>query len=103
MSELVSENTSDSGYVISDTYPLGVLLERELEEQITASISKLPKECRVVFQKSRFEEKRYEEIACELGISVNTVKYHIKRALSLLKLDLGKYLLGVLLVFLRMR
>ncbi len=103
LSELVSENTSDSGYVISDTYPLGVLLERELEEQITASISKLPKECRVVFQKSRFEEKRYEEIACELGISVNTVKYHIKRALSLLKLDLGKYLLGVLLVFLRMR
>ena len=39
-----------------------------------------------------FDEKKYEEIAHELQISVNTVKYHIKHALTLLHEDLGKYL-----------
>ena len=98
-----SENTPDNGFIISDKYPLGILLEHELEETIFNSISKLPKECRAVFEKSRFEEKKYEEIAQELGISVNTVKYHIKKALSQLKLDLGKYLLILLLLFLKMK
>ena len=39
-----------------------------------------------------------EEIAQELGISVNTVKYHIKQALALLNKELGKYLLLILWV-----
>lgn len=70
LSEITSENTSDNGFIISDQYPLGILLERELEEAISDSIHKLPKECRAVFEKSRFEEKKYEEIAQELDISV---------------------------------
>lgn len=103
LSEIISENTSDNGFIISDQYPLGILLERELEEAISDSIHKLPKECRAVFEKSRFEEKKYEEIAQELDISVNTVKYHIKKALSQLRLDLGKHLLLLLLIFLKMK
>lgn len=55
-----------------------MLLEQELEEELKRSIDELPLECRKVFYKSRFEQKKYEEIATELGISVNTVKYHIK-------------------------
>lgn len=79
-------------YTESQDYPLATLLENELEEKISQSIQKLPKECRQVFQMSRFEEKRYDEIADALDISVNTVKYHMKRALKLLSDDLGKYL-----------
>lgn len=45
------------------------------------------------FRKSRFEHKKNDEIAAELGISVNTVKYHIKRALAILRQDLGRYLI----------
>ena len=53
---------------------------------------------------SRFEEKKYEEIAQLLDISVNTVKYHIKHALALLHKDLGKYLMmAVLLLFEQMQ
>lgn len=77
----------------SDDYPLGRLLEKELEQEIKNAIGRLPDKCRMVFQKSRFEEKRYEEIAQELGISINTVKYHMKSAISLLTADLSKYLL----------
>ena len=75
-------------------------LERELEHEIHHSIAALPAECRQVFLKSRFEIKKYEEIAAELGISVNTVKYHIKNALARLHDSLGKYLACLLAVFL---
>ena len=57
-----------------------------------AAIAALPSECRRVFEMSRFMGKKHAEIAAELGISVNTVKYHIRNALKLLSRDLEKYL-----------
>lgn len=86
-------------YLIDDKYPLGQLLEKELEDEIAAAIEKLPVETRNVFKKSRYEQKKYEEIATELGISVNTVKYHIKRALSELDNSLSKYLYILWIIF----
>jgi RNA polymerase sigma-70 factor (ECF subfamily) len=77
----------------SDDYPLATLLEKELEQEIHSAIERLPVETRTVFKMSRFQEMKQEDIARELNISVNTVKYHIKQALARLKKDLGKYLL----------
>ena len=89
---------------VEDNHPLGTLLEQELEEKLLKCIEELPKECRAVFKKSRFEQKKYEEIApvilsqaierfsIELKISVNTVKYHIKNALASIQLHMGDYL-----------
>ena len=71
--------------------PLAALFENELEQEIRQGIERLPYECRTVFEKSRFEEKKYETIAEEMNISVNTVKYHIKNALLRLRKDLAKY------------
>lgn len=85
----------DSLFIEKD-HPLGYLLERELEEELKYSIEALPEECRAVFKKSRFEQKKYEEIAAELGISVNTVKYHIKNALAFLQKRMSDYLRLVL-------
>lgn len=85
-----------------DEHPLGVLLERELENEIVKAIETLPEECKRVFKKSRFEHKSTDEIASELDISVNTVKYHIKKALSSLRTDLGRYLIELSLLFLFM-
>lgn len=86
---------------VEDNHPLGTLLEQELEEKLSQCIEKLPKECRTVFKKSRFEQKKYEEIAGELNISVNTVKYHIKNALASIQSHMGDYLkLLVLCMFL---
>ena len=77
---------------VDNKQPLGMLLEQELEEELKRSIDELPLECRKVFYKSRFEQKKYEEIALELGISINTVKYHMKNALALLQKRLDNYL-----------
>lgn len=81
----------DSIFIEND-HPLGTLLEQELEEKLSRCIEDLPKECKAVFKKSRFEQKKYEEIAGELNISVNTVKYHIKNALASLENHMADYL-----------
>ena len=76
---------------LSDEYPLGRLLEKEMSEKLHEEINRLPKETRQVFILSRLEELKHEEIAERLGISVNTVKYHIKQALSILRDRLKDY------------
>lgn len=78
--------------------PLGRLIEKELEEEIMSAVNNLPEECRRVFVKNRFENMKYREIADELGISINTVKYHMKHALDFLESKLGKYLLLITLL-----
>ena len=82
-SSLMPDEITDDKMTISDSHPLGTLLERELEEEIYKAIDKLPN----------------EEISQELGISVNTVKYHIKNALASLQTNLSKYLITLLLFF----
>lgn len=84
------------GLFLSDEYPLGQLLEKELNEQILLEINKLPRETRQVFIFSRIEELAYDEIADKVGISVNTVKYHIKQALSTLRTRMKGYLSSIL-------
>nr|WP_293651608.1 RNA polymerase sigma-70 factor [uncultured Parabacteroides sp.] len=81
---------------LSDEYPLGRLLEKEMTEKVHEEINRLPKETRQVFILSRLEELKHEEIANRLGISVNTVKYHIKQALSILRDRLKDYQLVLL-------
>lgn len=77
---------------VDDNHPLGQLLDKELETEIQQSVDKLPEECKRVFMMSRVERLKYQEISKVLGISVNTVKYHMKHALRLLYEDLSKYL-----------
>ena len=57
----------------------------ELEARLHQCIHTLPPACRNVFILSRFEGKKNEEIARELGISKRTVETHISKALRLLR------------------
>ncbi len=79
--------------VIACENPTGQLLLRELDGKIKSAIDGLPEKTRRVFKKSRFEGKTYAEISEELGISVNTVKYHMREAFSGLTAALESYLL----------
>lgn len=82
-----------------DKYPLGTLIEKEIEQHIIRCIESLPIECRIVFKKSRFDGMSYKAIAAELDISVNTVKYHIKNALSSLYKNLHPFLKLLIICF----
>ncbi|QIP14934.1 RNA polymerase sigma-70 factor [Spirosoma aureum] len=52
---------------------------------VNEAISQLPVQCRRVFLMSRFENKKYDEIAAELQISPRTVEVHISKALKHLR------------------
>ncbi|MBK7095599.1 MAG: hypothetical protein IPH57_11300 [Saprospiraceae bacterium] len=49
---------------------------------------------------SRFENKKYKEIAIELDISEKTVEAHMSKALKSLKEHLREYLISILLILL---
>jgi RNA polymerase sigma-70 factor, ECF subfamily len=92
LSELISPIFSDS--------PLMDMVMQELHEAIEAAIDSLPDQCRTIFILSRVEQKSHAEIAEKLGISQNTVKVQIYRALLKLKEDLKEFL-PVLMLLLR--
>ena len=77
----------------TDDHPLSQLLEIEMCAKMNEIISNLPDECRRVYRMSREEGKSNQEIAKEIGISVNTVKYHIKKALRVISSQLLSYLI----------
>lgn len=79
--------------IVSDNLPLVILLEKELEKEIEKALNLLPEESRKVFLMSRNEQLKYSQISEKLNISVNTVKYHMKSALSKLNEELNRYLL----------
>lgn len=76
----------------SSDYPSVNMVIKELEEKITQVINSLPDQCRKIFCMNRYENKTYQEIADNLGISVNTVKTQMGRALNKLRTELAEYL-----------
>jgi RNA polymerase sigma-70 factor (ECF subfamily) len=72
-----------------DTY--GIIDEDDLQERseiearLWTAIDSLPEKCREVFLLSKRDGLKYEEIAAELGISENTVRNQISKALKMLK------------------
>jgi len=75
------------------------LLAKELEDNISLAISKLPTECKRVFELSRTEGLKYREIADILNISVKTVETQMSKALRLIRVELSDYLRLLLVAF----
>lgn len=88
-SSLIDEERNHIGEYLDTS---STLEEEELVRLVMQAIDRLPEESRRVFLLSREKEMTYDQIAQEIGISTNTVKYHIKQSLALLRKDLGPYL-----------
>lgn len=67
-------------------------LRDELETKIRKAIQVLPEQCRIIFQLSRFEELKYQEIADQLNLSVKTVENQMGKALKIMREQLRDYL-----------
>jgi RNA polymerase sigma-70 factor (ECF subfamily) len=78
-----------------DTSPMTF---EEIEKIIQKTLDNLPPKCRIAFEMSRFEEKKYSEIADVMQISQKTVETHISNALKIFRITLKDYL--PLLIFL---
>ena len=68
------------------------LIEDELKEKIEEAINSLPERCRKIFLMSRMENKKYQEIADDLKISVKTVEVQMSKALKTMRDKLTEYL-----------
>lgn len=80
----------------SDAVPLEY---DELKGRLNAALDTIAPKCREIFEMSRFEGKRYKEIAEELGLSLKTVENQMGKALKILKDALGDYLIVILWLF----
>ena len=75
----------------------------ELQSKVNEALEALPEKRRQIFEMSRYEGKKYHEIAAELDISIKTVETQMGRTLRHLREILGPYLtfllaVGILLV-----
>lgn len=61
---------------------------QDLGPKLQSAINKLPKQCKIVFELCALEGQKYQRAANTLGISVNTVKTHMKKAYRILRYDL---------------
>lgn len=66
--------------------------DTELRKHLHVALSQLPERSRRVFEMSRFEELKYQEIADELTLSLKTVEGHMTKALKHLRHHLADYL-----------
>lgn len=73
---------------------------KELQEQLHNAIQALPDQCRLIFQMSRYEELKYQEIANRLGLSVKTIENQMGKALKILRTRLADFLPVWLLIVL---
>ncbi|HYG52911.1 MAG TPA: RNA polymerase sigma-70 factor [Flavobacteriales bacterium] len=64
----------------------------ELEKCLHSAVDRLPEQCRLTFQLSRFEGLKYQEIANELNVSVKTVENQVGKALKFLREELKEFL-----------
>jgi RNA polymerase sigma-70 factor (ECF subfamily) len=96
----LSDNWAEQlrGELIEET-PLDTMITEETRSKIDHLMTTLPEQCRKAFLMSRIDEMSYDEIAAQMGISINTVKYHIKTALQKLRTGIGNMLM-LLLFFL---
>jgi len=73
-------NQFENSYLIDD-----LNLQDEYHSIIEKAISDLPPQQQKVYNLSRYEHLKYEEIALRMGLSKETVKKHMQHALAFLK------------------
>ena len=78
--EMVESDPNDS--------PQKILEYKELEKRLEFALEKMPKRRRDIFRMSRFEGKKYEQIAREMSLSVKTIEAEMSKALKVLRKSL---------------
>jgi RNA polymerase sigma-70 factor (family 1) len=72
----------------------------DLQGALQQESSKLSPKCREAFELSQFEDLSVQDIAQRMNLSPNTVRNHLQRAMTFLRIRLKDYLATLLLLFL---
>ena len=73
----------------------------ELQQRIDTAMSELPQQCRTIFQLSRFEQLKYQQIADHMGLSIKTVENQMGKALRMMRQKLAEFLPIILLLIMK--
>ena len=68
------------------------LFSAEIQSLIDETLEGLPEKSVLIFTKSRYDNKTYQDIARDMGISVKTVEFHMNKVLTALRKSLRDYL-----------
>lgn len=74
------------------------LMAAELQRHIEKAMSELPEQCRIIFQLSRFEQLKYQQIADQMGLSIKTIENQMGKALRVMRQKLAEFLPIILLL-----
>ena len=78
--------------------PLDEVQHRELTKQVRDTLDTLPDQSKRIFEMSRIQNKKYQETASELGLSIKTVEAHMSKVLKALRANLRHYALFIALM-----
>ena len=70
----------------------------ELTGLFEKALLRLPQKRREIFEMSRFDGLKYQEIADKLGVNIKTVETQMTRALDLMRRHLKEFLPAILLI-----
>jgi len=79
-------------FAIENYTPEDALLHQELQEVIEKSIEALPHQCKMVYRLVKEDGLKHDEVAKVMGISPNTVKNHVIKALKRARIAVEEYL-----------
>jgi RNA polymerase sigma-70 factor (family 1) len=99
LDEIETANVQESAF---GQRPDQIVQFEEVLHRVEEMVESLPPQCRKVFLLSRFEGKKYQDIATELGLSIKTVEVHIGKALSTVRKGLKDHWLLALLLACRL-
>lgn len=71
--------------------PFETMALKELMQHLDASMDDLPKQCKRIFDLVYLENKKYQEVAEIMDVSINTVKTQLKRGLAKLRQSMKRY------------
>lgn len=76
--------------------------DEDLIGRIKHAVEDLPEKCRITFKMCVLQDMKYKEVAEELGLSVDTIKDHMKRAYRFLRqCNFDDYLKLMILLLIR--
>lgn len=99
MKKLADNWAEQLRYELIEETPLDMVIADELQSKFDSLMERLPEQCRKAFLMSRIDDMTYEEIAAQMDVSVNTVKYHIKTALQKLRTGMDNFLVWIILLW----
>jgi len=76
------------------------LVSTDVQKKIEKGLNSLNPKVRKIFELSRYEGKKYKEIATEMNLSIKTVETHMSTALKVLREHLKEYLSVIILIIL---